>query len=128
MESFSKVHLEKTLEWFRLAFLYGDSTDALADMLSSYFPTKRAFDASLEGLRTLGKTALNDEEKYILVQSEAFKGKRHQTIEEKEIIKTRKLIFKKIDRAIARLRNELFPEPTNLTTVLSPEVFNFFVF
>ncbi len=79
MEAFSKVHLEKTIEWFRLAFFYGESTNELVEILSSYFPTKRAFDVSLQNLKAIGLVALNDEDKEIINQSNLIRGKRYQT-------------------------------------------------
>ena len=91
--------------------------DNIYQILSSYFPTKRAFDVSLQNLKAIGLVALNDEDKEIINQSNLIRGKRYQTTEEKELIKTRKKIAKRIDRTIARLRHEMFPEPINLSDI-----------
>ena len=123
----SAEHSLKILQWFDIAYKFGDFTDEVVIFLISYFPTLNIFNENTELIKRYAINALNDNDRQAFDMTIDFKGKRNKSPEEKEKMLKRSAILRKIGRAITRLRTELYP-PAVLSGAFNDVflTFNFF--
>lgn len=111
----SPAAVEKYLHWLNTAYVYVEETMTLVEVLRVYFPDKRTFDSAVPMLKALGIGAMKKEDQDLLQATDIIKSRRNKKPEEKELMNQRNRILSRLNQSLARLRDELFPPPADLS-------------
>ena len=83
---FTSDHIDKTIQWFEVVYKYGDFTEKIVELLASYFPRIRFFNAALPQLKKLARRGLEEKDREILEATDRMRYVLNKSPEDKQMM------------------------------------------